>query len=82
MNNDRPGFWHQLGVRDQNRLTTAGRIGHYPARAAICRQGDPATHLFVLISGLVKVVAVDRDASRPCSPCAAAATWSVSWRAS
>jgi CRP/FNR family cyclic AMP-dependent transcriptional regulator len=61
MNNDRPGFWDQLGVRDQNRLTTAGRIGHYPAGATICRQGDPATHLFVLISGLVKVVVVDRD---------------------
>jgi CRP/FNR family transcriptional regulator, cyclic AMP receptor protein len=61
MKNDQPGFWGQLGVRDQNRLVTAGRIGQFPAGATICRQGEPAAHLFVLITGLVKVVTVNRD---------------------
>ena len=61
MNEGRPGFWRQLSLRDQNQLTAAGRIGQFPAGAAICRQGDPATHLYVLISGWVKVVTVSRD---------------------
>jgi len=61
MKEERPGFWHQLSPHDQDRLTAAGRIGKYQAGVAICRQGEPATHLFVLISGWVKVVTVSRD---------------------
>ena len=61
MDEDRPGFWGQLSPRDQDRLAAAGRIGQFPAGSTVCRQGDPATHLFVLISGWVKVVTVNRD---------------------
>jgi CRP-like cAMP-binding protein len=61
MNRERPGFWHQLSVGDQNRLTAAGHIGTYAPGATICRQGEPATFLFVLIGGWVKVVEVSRD---------------------
>jgi CRP/FNR family transcriptional regulator, cyclic AMP receptor protein len=61
MNTERPGFWHHLSVGDQDRLTDAGRIGKYAPGAMICRQGEPATFLFVLIRGWVKVVTVSRD---------------------
>src|SRR6201996_168523 len=61
MNRERPGFWHQLSIGDQNRLTAAGHIGKYAPGATICRQGEPATFLFVLIGGWVKVVTVTRD---------------------
>lgn len=61
MKRERPGFWHQLSTGDQNRLTIAGHIGKYAPGATICRQGEPATFLFVLIGGWVKVVTVSRD---------------------
>jgi CRP-like cAMP-binding protein len=61
MDEERPGFWGQLSTRDQDRLAAAGRIGQFPAGSVICHQGDPATHLFVLVSGWVKVVTVNRD---------------------
>ncbi|MBV9794780.1 MAG: Crp/Fnr family transcriptional regulator [Actinobacteria bacterium] len=61
MDEERPGFWHQLSVGDQGRLTAVGRIAKYAPGATICRQGEPATFLFVLIGGWVKVVTVSRD---------------------
>ena len=61
MDIERPGLWHQLSAGDQDRLTAAGRIGKYAPGATICRQGEPATFLFVLIAGWVKVVTVSRD---------------------
>ncbi len=61
MSEERPGFWHQLSAGDQGRLTAVGRIGKYAPGATICRQGEPATFLFVLIGGWVKVVTVSRD---------------------
>ena len=60
MNNERNRFWEQLGPPDQERLVAAGRIAQFGAGTTICRQGDPATHLFVLISGLIKVITVSR----------------------
>jgi CRP/FNR family transcriptional regulator, cyclic AMP receptor protein len=61
MSEERPGFWHQLSAGDQGRLTAVGRIGKYAPGVTICRQGEPATFLFVLIGGWVKVVTVSRD---------------------
>jgi CRP/FNR family transcriptional regulator, cyclic AMP receptor protein len=61
MDEERSGFWNQLSPHDQDRLTAAGRIGKYQPGVAICRQGEPATHLFVLVDGMVKVVTVSRD---------------------
>src|ERR1700748_3677644 len=61
MDIERPGLWHRLSAGDQDRLTAAGRIGKYAPGATICRQGEPATFLFVLIAGWVKEVTVSRD---------------------
>ena|ERR1700761_305302 len=61
MNNEQPRFWQQLGPPDQERLVTAGRMAQFGAGATICRQGDPATHLYVVISGLIKILTDSRD---------------------
>ena len=58
MNTERQGFWGQLGAPDRSRLGSAGRIKDFAAGETICRQGDPATHLYVLISGVLKVSTV------------------------
>jgi CRP/FNR family transcriptional regulator, cyclic AMP receptor protein len=52
------GFWGQLPGREQELLRSAGRARVFPPAATICVQGDPATHIFILLSGWVKVVAV------------------------
>jgi CRP/FNR family cyclic AMP-dependent transcriptional regulator len=36
----------------------AGRLRDFRPATTMCVQGDPATHLFVLVSGLVKVISV------------------------
>jgi CRP/FNR family transcriptional regulator, cyclic AMP receptor protein len=61
MNNEQHRFWQQLSPPDQERLVAAGRIAPFGAGTTICRQGDPATHLFVVISGLIKVITDTRD---------------------
>jgi CRP/FNR family transcriptional regulator, cyclic AMP receptor protein len=61
MNNEQHRFWEQLGPPDQQRLVAAGRVAQFGAGTTICRQGDPATHLFVVISGLIKVLTNSRD---------------------
>ena len=61
MNNEQHRFWEQLGPPDQERLVAAGRIAQFGTGTTICRQGDPATHLFVVISGLIKVLTDSRD---------------------
>ena len=61
MNNEKRRFWEQLGPPDQERLVAAGRIAQFGAGTTICRQGDPATHLYVVISGLIKILTNSRD---------------------
>ncbi len=61
MNNEQHRFWEQLGPPDQERLVAAGRIAQFGAGTTICRQGDPATHLYVVISGLIKIMTNSRD---------------------
>jgi CRP-like cAMP-binding protein len=51
-------FWHRLSDTDQVRLSAMGRLTRYQAGAVICTEGEPATHVFILMSGWVKVTAV------------------------
>jgi CRP/FNR family cyclic AMP-dependent transcriptional regulator len=55
------GFWGLLSGPERELLARAGRDSVFVPGATICVQGDPATHLFVLVSGWVKVVSVTRD---------------------
>jgi CRP/FNR family transcriptional regulator, cyclic AMP receptor protein len=50
------GFWDLLTPDDQRGLRDLGSDKRYPPGATICVEGDPATHVFVLLRGWVKVI--------------------------
>jgi CRP/FNR family transcriptional regulator, cyclic AMP receptor protein len=54
-------FLELLTVSDREALLAAGRPQAYKAGAALCMEGEPTTHVFILISGWVKVITVTRD---------------------
>ena len=55
------GFWGLLTDADQAALLALGRISVFPPGATMCVEGDPATHLFVLVDGWVKILSVTRE---------------------
>lgn len=55
------GFWGLLTDHEQAVLTDLGRITVFPPGATMCVEGDPATHVFVLVAGLVKILSVTKD---------------------
>jgi len=57
----RGGFWDLLSDADQAALSAIGREVVYPRGETMCVEGDPATHLFILLAGWVKVFSVTRD---------------------
>jgi CRP-like cAMP-binding protein len=52
------GFWDLLTPADQRGLRDLGSDRQYPPGTTICVEGDPATHVFVLLHGWVKITAV------------------------
>ena len=55
------GFWNLLTPNEQDALVARGRDKKYPPGADLCVQGDPATHVFVLMNGWVKLLSVTDD---------------------
>ena len=55
------GFWDLLARDEQRDLLAVARDKKYSPGAILCFQGDPATHVFVLLNGWVKVLAVTED---------------------
>jgi CRP/FNR family cyclic AMP-dependent transcriptional regulator len=55
------GFWTLLSQDDQDGLTALGRIRAFPGGATMCSEGEPTTHVFILVTGWVKVLAVTSD---------------------
>jgi len=55
------GFWDLLPLEDRRVLWSLGREKEYPPGTALCVEGDPATHVFVLLDGWVKVISVSED---------------------
>ena len=55
------GFWNLLSRDEQRALVAVGRNKKYPAGATMCVEGDPATHVFVLLDGWVKILCVTED---------------------
>ncbi len=55
------GFWDLLPPEDQRVLWSLGRDREYPPGATLCVEGDPATHVFILLDGWVKVISVSED---------------------
>jgi CRP-like cAMP-binding protein len=55
------GFWTLLSKNDQDALAALGRIRVFPAGATMCTEGEPTTHVFILVTGWVKILAVTND---------------------
>jgi CRP-like cAMP-binding protein len=55
------GFWALLTDDERVVLTGLGRTAVYPPGTVMCVEGDPATHVFVLVKGWVKIVGVTSD---------------------
>jgi CRP/FNR family transcriptional regulator, cyclic AMP receptor protein len=58
------GFWGLLSDAEKRELSNIGLPRIYPPGATICVEGDPATHVFVLISGQVKILSATNDGQR------------------
>jgi CRP/FNR family cyclic AMP-dependent transcriptional regulator len=55
------GFWPLLSDDERTALAGLGRSTVYPPGAVMCVEGDPNTHVFVLVDGWVKIVGVTSD---------------------
>jgi CRP/FNR family transcriptional regulator, cyclic AMP receptor protein len=55
------GFWTLLSKNDQDALTALGRIRAFSGGATMCSEGEPTTHVFILVAGWVKVLSVTSD---------------------
>lgn len=55
------GFWDLLTPSQQEVLSGLGRISVFPSGALMCVEGEPATHVFVLMSGWVKILSTTSD---------------------
>jgi CRP/FNR family transcriptional regulator, cyclic AMP receptor protein len=55
------GFWGLLSDAERDLLSTLAMPRNYPPGATICVEGDPATHVFVLVVGQVKVLSSTND---------------------
>ncbi|HEY3882819.1 MAG TPA: Crp/Fnr family transcriptional regulator [Trebonia sp.] len=54
-------FWQLLSGSDRDALRAAARARVFGPGTTLCAEGDPSTHLFILVSGWVKVTTVTRD---------------------
>jgi CRP-like cAMP-binding protein len=50
-----------LPFEERRILRSLGRDREYPPGAALCVEGEPATHAFILLDGWVKILAVSAD---------------------
>ena len=55
------GFWALLTDDERTVLAGLGRTATYPPGTVMCVEGEPATHVFVLTDGWVKIVGVTSD---------------------
>jgi CRP/FNR family cyclic AMP-dependent transcriptional regulator len=52
-------FWPLLGDLDRSALRAEGRTVSYADKAPLCLEGEPSTHVFILLSGWVKIISAD-----------------------
>jgi CRP/FNR family transcriptional regulator, cyclic AMP receptor protein len=55
------GFWQLLPDADRTALTAIGRTRSFAPGVSMCGEGEPATHVFALLAGWVKVQSVTSD---------------------
>jgi len=57
----REEFWYLLTDIERSALSSLGRFTVFPPGATMCVEGEPATHVFVVETGWVKVLSVTSD---------------------
>jgi CRP/FNR family transcriptional regulator, cyclic AMP receptor protein len=55
------GFWTLLSQDERDALAALGLPRDYPPGATLCLEGDPATHVFVLLAGWIKISSATSD---------------------
>jgi CRP/FNR family transcriptional regulator, cyclic AMP receptor protein len=55
------GFWALLSRDERDALWSLGLRRDYPPGATLCLEGDPSTHVFVLLAGWVKILSTTND---------------------
>lgn len=55
------GFWGLLGDGERASLMALSRPRTFSDSALLCMEGEPSTHVFVLLSGWVKIITVADD---------------------
>jgi CRP/FNR family cyclic AMP-dependent transcriptional regulator len=55
------GFWSLLTRGERDALSGIGLPRDYSAGATICLEGDPATHVFILLAGWVKILSTTSE---------------------
>jgi CRP/FNR family cyclic AMP-dependent transcriptional regulator len=55
------GFWLLLGDAEQAGLRAAARPRVFAPGAVLCVEGEPTTHVFIVLSGWVKVITVTSE---------------------
>jgi CRP/FNR family cyclic AMP-dependent transcriptional regulator len=55
------GFWNLLSGTERSALTALGSARDFRPGATMCHEGEPATHLYVLVSGWVKILSVTAE---------------------
>jgi CRP/FNR family transcriptional regulator, cyclic AMP receptor protein len=61
VNSPSVGFWGLLSSNEQADLQKLGLTSDFRPGAILCNEGDPATHLYVLMAGWVKILSVTSD---------------------
>ena len=55
------GYWNLLTTAEQAALRELGRPGEFRAGGVLCTEGEQSTHVFMLITGWVKVLSAAGD---------------------
>jgi CRP/FNR family transcriptional regulator, cyclic AMP receptor protein len=63
-NGSAKGFWGLLSDAERGALSAISLPRTYPPGATMCVEGDPATHVFVLVDGQVKILSATNDGQR------------------
>lgn len=58
------GFWDLLPPEERRILQSLGREKEYPPGTSLCVEGDPATHVFILLDGWVKIISASEDGNQ------------------
>lgn len=55
------GFWKLLGDRERESLRAIARPRVFADNAILCLEGEPTTHVFIVLSGWVKIITVTSE---------------------